>query len=161
MTANLLESSHTTIIDATASNDGEEEVVSKIVTEVIGRVLNVKAEVTCKVMYKGADEKYHVIEAKINPYAASTFARAASGVEYNFAVPQDATEVKIIVAGDLSGDGEISQTDVDDLQMSILSGATLTEEQTIASDTNGDGKLTALDVLLIQAAQAGKKPLDW
>lgn len=158
LTTDLLASSNTTITDATKPTEGE----SKIVTNVIGRVLSVRAEVTCKVMYRGADGKYHAIEAKVNPYATGTFS-ANTSTEYNFTVPQDATDVKIVVAGDFSGDGQITNEDIADLQKAALGkdGATLSDEQKFICDANGDGRITAVDLLFIKAAQLGKKPLDW
>jgi len=136
------------------------ETKTEVVTEIIGRVLSVKAAVTCKVAYL-KDGKYHVIEAKVNPYAVSTFATEAES-EYIFAIPKGATEVKIIMAGDLDGNGKIEADDVTKLQQFILGKSeALTKEQEIACDVNGDGKFTAVDLALINAARLGKKKLDW
>ena len=151
MTNNLLDGK-TGITDATKLTEEE----SKIITSVIGRVLAIQAETTCRVMYKDADGKYHAIDAKLNSYASDN-------VEYNFAVPSDAKEVVIVVAGDYDGDGTIEAEDVTDLQKSVLGkdGATLTDNQKIACDANGDGEITAVDLLMMKAAQLGKKELDW
>ena len=159
LTDDLLAKSDTTITDATKPAEGTSQILS---TEVKGRVLSVTAEITCKVMYKGADGKYHAIEAKVDPYAAAP-TDGDTAAEYSFTVPAEATEVKIVVAGDFSGDGQITAEDVTDLQKGALGkeGAALTEEQLLVCDANGDGEITAADMLLIKAAQLGKKQLDW
>ena len=105
-----------------------------------------------------------MIEAKMDPYAiATTDGEDTVQYQYDFAIPQNATEIKIVLAGDLNGNGQVDQEDVDHLKDSILgkNGKTLTEEQKLLCDANGDGKFTAVDVALINAAAKGKIKLDW
>jgi len=158
LTDNLLQGK-TEIADDISKPDGS---AYEIITNVMGRVLSVKAEITCKVAYMDANGKYHVIEAMINPYGVSTTDLDAA-TEYNFTVPADAKEVKVIMAGDLNGNGAIDENDAPALHEKILNSATdqLTDLEKIACDINGDGKFTALDVALINAAEKGKLDLEW
>ena len=156
LTADLL-TGNVTIIDATIPTEGENAGESQIENlEKIGRVLTITSEITCKVMYKDADGKLCIIEAQVDP----TTDTASS---YNFAIPQGVTEVKIVVAGDFDGDSILENEDVLNLQKAALGkeGAKLTDEQMLVCDVNGDGKITAADLLLIKADLLNKKQLDW
>jgi glucan-binding YG repeat protein len=129
---------------------------------VVGRVLTVVHDIACKVMYKDADGKYHVIEAMINPYGAAMAALDEdAAVEYNFAIPKDATEVKIVVSGDVSGDGKITNEDVLFMIEAFRDPTKLTDEQMYVADVDGDGRITAADIAYINAVVKKGIELDW
>ena len=129
---------------------------------VVGRVLTVVHDIACKVMYKDADGKYHVIEAMINPYGAAMAALDEdAAVEYNFAIPKDATEVKIVVSGDVSGDGKITNDDVLFMIQAFRDPTKLTDEQMYVADVDGDGRITAADIAYINAVVKKGIELDW
>ena len=55
--------------------------------------------------------------------------------------------------GDMNGSGEVTTEDAEDVLAAIAAGEELTAEQIAAADMNGDGKLNAIDaVLILQAA---------
>jgi hypothetical protein len=58
-------------------------------------------------------------------------------------------EITVVIAGDISGDGEIGQDDTIDLQALILRG-NLTPEEFARADLNGDGKVNLVDVALLK-----------
>ena len=157
MTNDLLAGKTTITNNTIATEDAE-----KAVTSVMGRVLSVVYEVACKVVYKDAAGKYHVVEAMVNPYAASPMsARAATPTEYNFAIPEDATEVKVMVSGDVSGDGKIDKSDVQNAIEAFKGSTTLSDEQMYLADVDGDGKITAADIAYINAVVNKGIKLDW
>jgi len=140
------------LVDVTVSDK-----ISGVTTEVIGRVTTVTvADDTpaCKVGYWDAtNEKYVTIEATKN------------GDKYNFAADKSADQVTIVVAGDTDGDGAVEASDAEELLKSILgklaSGEELSAEELLAADVNGDGKFTAIDAALINAAGVGVLKLGW
>ncbi|MBR5286577.1 MAG: phosphodiester glycosidase family protein [Clostridia bacterium] len=134
LTKQLVLTDDNAIIDRTNDN---------VNTEVIGGVLTVENDTSCKVVYKDGDG-YESIDSMENPY----------GDGYNFDVPTDTKEVEIIINGDVNIDGEITNDDVTDLRDEAL-GKTednVTEQGMLVGDVNGDGKITALDLALIAAA---------
>ncbi len=134
------------------------------VVEIIGSVVTVKNEIACKVVCKNAAGEYVVIEAVINPYQTATTANEAL-TEYNFAIPEGATEVKIMLFGDVNGDGGIDTNDVSDIYATVRGETdSLDETDTIVlalADVNGDGKISTADVALLNAARLGKIELEW
>lgn len=117
---------------------------------VIGRVVTVKNDVVCKVGYL-KDGKYVTIEATKN----------ADGT-YNFAAPKDASEIKIVVAGDLNGSDTVSAEDRDTLAESLTpNGADLTREQLLAADVDGNGEVNVVDRFLLALGASGNKGLEW
>lgn len=67
----------------------------------------------------------------------------------------DTTKATVVIKGDTSGDGKINSLDLLQVQKSILSLYSLTDEQKKAADTSGDGKINALDLLQIQKSILG------
>ena len=131
---------------------------------IIGRVMTVTHNAVCKVAYKNAAGEYVILEAMINPYATSTV-DGDGAMQYNFAIPADAKEVKIVLAGDITGDGSIDTSDVSKINATLLGkegGIEASDAMAIAlADVNGDGKITTADVVLLNAARLGKKDLEW
>ena len=129
--------------------------------QIIGSVITVTNDIACKVAYKNAAGEYVILEAMVNPYQT-----AKSGeTEYNFAIPTDAKEVKIMIAGDISGDGIANLDDVIALR-TILLGMDETFDETdilkmAVADVNGDGELSIADAVLINAARLGKAEIEW
>ena len=97
----------------------------------------------------------------VNPYQTAR----SGNVEYNFAIPTDAKDVKIMVSGDISGDGVIDTDDVNTIYATILGNdGGLDESNALImalADVNGDGKITITDVARLNAARLGKAELEW
>lgn len=68
----------------------------------------------------------------------------------------DGKEYTISVTGDISGDGNISVTDVVRLQSHLLNKSTLSGAYLAAADLNGDGKVTITDLVKSARVVAGK-----
>ena len=126
--------------------------------------MTVTHTMVCKVAYKNAAGEYVILEAMINPYATSTV-DGDGAMQYNFAIPADAKEVKIVLAGDITGDGSIDTSDVSKINATLLGkegGIEESDAMAIAlADVNGDGKITTADIVLLNAARLGKKDLEW
>ena len=129
--------------------------------QIIGSVITVTNDIACKVAYKNAAGEYVILEAMVNPYQT-----AKSGeTEYNFAIPTDAKEVKIMVSGDVSGNGTADADDVNTIYATILGregGLDESDALIMAlADVNGDGKVSTLDAALLNAARLGKAEIRW
>ena len=127
---------------------------------IIGSVITVTHTMACKVAYKNAQGEYVILEAMVNPYKT-----AGEAAEYNFAVPTDAKEVKIMILGDVTGNGSADSDDVSAIYATVLGkNGALDESDTLImalADVNGDGKITTADVALLNAARLGKTELEW
>jgi len=93
-------------------------------------------------------------------------ARANGDGTYNFTVPQDATDVQLVVKGDANGDGVVGQEDMDLLTAYLLGEAELTAEQLLILDVNGNGKVNSADKTLLARAllatdHKAYKALEW
>ncbi len=145
-----------TITDKTAK-EGE---TSKITTEILGRVMTITHDVACKVIYKNSADEYVLLDAMVNPYATKTLADGTAS-EYNFAIPAEATEVQIILAGDANCDGNVDETDVNYLKSGLLGTSKVDAIAALLADVNGDGEFSIADVARLNAASHGKINLDW
>lgn len=67
--------------------------------------------------------------------------------------------ITIVVAGDISGDGAISNRDVSMLARMLLDKEIPTDPQILAGDVNGDGKIGNKDVVMISKARLGKEDI--
>ncbi len=139
---------------------------TEVISEIVGRVITVKHTAACKVAYKNDAGEYVIIDAKINPYAnVSVALDQDASAEYNFTIPSDAKEVKIVLSGDVNEDGVIDTNDVSKIYSSVMGKTdginTDNTVETALADVNGDGKLTIADVALLNAARLGKKDLEW
>lgn len=68
-------------------------------------------------------------------------------------------KAKVIITGDVNGDGKITITDYLKIKERIQSGKALSGEKEFASDVNGDGKVTITDYLRLKyCIQNGVKP---
>lgn len=130
--------------------------------EIIGSVMTVTHTKACKVAYKNAAGEYVILDAMVNPYQTAS---AGDAIEYNFAIPTDAKEVKIMLLGDVTGNGTADTDDVSAIYATILgkdNGLDESDALIMAiADVNGDGKLTTADVALLNAAKLGKIELEW
>lgn len=124
-----------------------------VTATVLGRVMTVQSRQACWVLCKVGDV-YRLVEARVNPYATATAAEETVS-EYNFVIPKDATELKIVLAGDVNMDGAVNAADV-----SALSGD-LSDMQTALADINGSGEVNSADKILLALALLGMKPLTW
>ena len=125
-----------------------------------GRVVTVTHHSACKVGYL-VDGQYVAVESVEN----------ADG-SYSFTVPDDATEVILVVNGDLDADGDTDQDDA-----AILAKALLPSDydaydplddarQAFAADINSNGKLNSADKTLLARALLNSehtmyKPVEW
>lgn len=115
-----------------------------------GNVVTVTCNIACKVGYWDAtNEKYVAITAV-----------AADG-SYTFTAPDGVTEVLLVVKGDVTGDGKISNTDVTQLNAANLNKRTLTDIAVFAGDVTGDGKISNTDVTQLNATNLSKRVLTW
>ena len=130
--------------------------------EIIGSVMTVTHTKACKVAYKNAEGEYVILDAMVNPYQTAS---AGDAIEYNFAIPTDAKEVKIMLLGDVTGNGTADTDDVSAIYATILGKDNALDESDALimaiADVNGDGKLTTADVALLNAAKLGKIELEW
>ena len=127
--------------------------ISKENVTVLGRVIEVtvsEGTAGCKVVYKDG-----------NTYVTAEATKTANG--YSFVTEVGATDIQFVVSGDVSCDGIVDSNDVSVLRDFVLekAEATISEVGKITADVNGDGKLTALDLALINAVAKGKANLDW
>ena len=124
-------------------------------TEVIGRVMTVKHTAAVRVVYL-LNDKYVTADAMVNPYASQVAAMGDEVVsEYNFAIPADAKEVKIVLKGDVSGDGKIGAEDMDTLIQALTADDAdnvLDSLQKAILDIDGDGEITSADRILLARA---------
>ena len=122
----------------------------------MGCSLNVKYDIACKVVYKDSEGNLTTVTASQN--------NIEKDGSFNFALPQTSISIEIVISGDATGDGTIDANDVEDLKDVALQteeAANVTEVGKLAGDINGDGKVTALDLALINAAAQGKIDLNW
>jgi hypothetical protein len=127
--------------------------ISKENVTVLGRVIEVtvsEGTAGCKVVYKDG-----------NAYVTAEATKTANG--YSFVTEVGATDIQFVVSGDVDCDGIVDSNDVSVLRDFVLekAEATISEVGKITADVNGDGKLTALDLALINAVAKGKANLDW
>lgn len=115
---------------------------------VMGRAVTITNDVACKVGYRDkASDKYVELKAINN----------GDGT-YNFAVPAGVDEVELVLAGDVTADGEATVSDLAKLNACLLrktlngQTAELTDAKGIlAADVNGDGRVTVSDLSRLQA----------
>ncbi len=136
------------------------------IAEILGRVVTLTHTAACKVAYKNDAGEYVMIDAMVNPYQTAVAEGEETAVQYNFAIPTDATEVKIILSGDVDADGAIDTDDTSAIYSTVLgkTEGALNEGDNVVmtlADVNGDGKITTADVALLNAARLGKKDLEW
>ena len=95
------------------------------------------------VYYKDADGKVTVLEAN------------KTGGSYSYEAPVDVDEIYVAVKGDYNSDGKLDQADFDGIKAVILETANANTTDTFIYDISGEGKITALDLALINAALKG------
>ena len=67
--------------------------------------------------------------------------------------------ITVVVTGDISGDGSISNRDVSMLARMLLEKEQPSDPQILAGDVNGDGEIGNKDVVMISKARLGKEEL--
>ena len=96
------------------------------------------------VYYKDADGKNQSVAAIEN----------ADG-SYSYTIPAEVTAINVAVKGDYNSDGKLDQADFDRIKAVILETANANATDTFIYDISGEGKITALDLALINAALKG------
>ena len=114
------------------------------------RVLTIKYPDACKVGYRSQGEtSWQEIAATQNDDGS-----------YSFVIPENATKCLLVVKGDYNGNGILETQDVDTLK-NILLQKEMGPKLLFVSDVSGDGKITALDLALINAASKNKLGFSW
>jgi Zn-finger protein len=73
----------------------------------------------------------------------------------------DNTLVKVLLKGDINGDGKFNVRDVSALSRASAGNEDLSILADVLKDTNGDGKFNVRDVSRLSRASAGTEPLTW
>ncbi len=84
----------------------------------------------------------------------------ASGATYTAELTAE-SEIKVVVKGDFSGDGKLSNVDVIQLKAAALGKTDPSALNAIVGDVIKDGKLKNTDVIRVKAAALGKIVLEW
>jgi hypothetical protein len=116
---------------------------------VSGNVVKVTHDLACKVGYLSGGE-----------YVAITPTANDDG-SYSFAVPAGVTEVLLVVAGDVNGDGDVDSSDYGRLNAVLLKKTSLSVEANFAADCNGDGDLDSSDYGRLNAVLLKKTTMKW
>ena len=99
-----------------------------------GNVVTVKYDEACAVGYL-KDGVYVAIESVMNDDGS-----------YSFTAPEGVMEVVVVVIGDIDGDGDVDQIDVDLMAYSQMpEGEALTAKQHFAADINRNGVVNSAD----------------
>ena len=118
-------------------------------------VVTIKYSEACAVGYL-ADGKYVAIEAVMNDDG-----------RYSFTAPEGVDEVLVVVIGDIDGDGDVDEADIDLMAGSQMpEGNPLTAEQHFAADINRNGAVNSADRVLLARSLLEKtndfyKALSW
>ena len=74
-------------------------------------------------------------------------ARIGTGMKLR---PSDGKEYKLVVGGDLNGDGKVSITDLSKMKLHLIRKQVLENEYAKAIDMNKDGKYSVTDLSIIK-----------
>ena len=86
---------------------------------------------------------------------------------YSFTAPEGVDEVLVVVIGDIDGDGDVDEADIDLMAGSQMpEGNPLTAEQHFAADINRNGAVNSADRVLLARSLLEKtndfyKALSW
>lgn len=116
---------------------------------VAGQTLTVTYSLACKVGYM-VDGTYVTLAATAN----------ADG-SYSYTVPEKATDVVVVVKGDVNGDGKVNTGDYGRLNAVLLGKANLDEIANFAADVNSDNKVNTGDYGRINAVLLGETTITW
>ncbi len=87
---------------------------------------------------------------------------AAGETAYTFTTTITAsTTITVLPAGDINGDGSLTNADVTTLNAIWLGKRATDSLSRLLVDTNGDGKVSNADVTRLNAAYLGKRPMEW
>ena len=123
--------------------------VGNISYTISGRTVTVSHKLACKLGYL-SNGSYVAIPTVANGDGS-----------YSFDVPENVTEVLLVVKGDVNGDGKISSSDYSRLNAVLLKKTALTVEATFAADCNVDGKISSSDYSRLNAVLLQKTTLTW
>ena len=123
--------------------------VGNISYTISGRTVTVSHKLACKLGYL-SNGSYVAIPTVANGDGS-----------YSFDVPENVTEVLLVVKGDVNGDGKISSSDYSRLNAVLLKKTALTVEATFAADCNVDGKISSSDYSRLNAVLLQKTMLVW
>lgn len=116
------------------NNSGKLQVVGNIEFTQVDNIITVTHNHACKVGYLDG-EKYRILCANENDDGS-----------YSFALPDGATDVLIVVSGDVNFDGRVTAADVARLNAHIIGKNTIGADELFAGDVDGDGNETASDL---------------
>ena len=103
-----------------------------------GSVVTVYSSAACKLGY-----------LENGAYVALDAVQNADG-SYSFTAPEGVSEVLLVIIGDVDGDGDVDEFDIDVLATSLMpAGEALTAEQYFAADVNGNGAVNSADRVYI------------
>lgn len=86
---------------------------------------------------------------------------AANGKSFTAENMTADTKLAVVVKGDASGDGVLTNSDAVSAKAASLGKKNATALQQLAMDVNGDGILTNSDMVKMKAASLGKTTLNW
>ena len=114
---------------------------------------NNNTNVACVVAVKNADGTYSRVTAT-KTETEGVYSYAVNGINAD-------TEIAVAVAGDVNGDGKVTNADITRLRAAYAGKIDLDALQEIVADANGSGSITNADITKLRAAYAGKTKLDW
>ena len=117
-----------------------------------GNVLTVACDQACVVAYTTNGTDYTKVAAVKN------------GDKYDFTLPAGVTgeQIAIVKRGDITGDGEVDDTDVNQLNRYANGKRSLDPIQILAGDVTGDGEADDTDVNQLNRLANGKRaPFAW
>ena len=118
---------------------------------VAGQKVTVTHAMACRLGYLNEETHgYMPVTAEENPDGS-----------YTFIVPDDATEVVLVVLGDLNEDGKLSAADVAQMNAYVLGKLELDPAVILACDVNSDGLVNFDDITILIDAALDKCPLVW
>lgn len=94
-------------------------------------------------------------------YVRLSASDAANGKSFTAENMTADTKLAVVVKGDASGDGVLTNSDAVSAKAASLGKKNATALQQLAMDVNGDGILTNSDMVKMKAASLGKTTLNW
>ena len=114
---------------------------------VTGNVITVTSIIPCKLGY---------IDGYSNKYVNADAVSNEDGT-HSFTVPEGVEDAVLVFAGDINGDGKISNADATRIKASLTQALKFSKLQRFAVDANGDGMITNADAVMVKAVLKGIK----